>query len=309
MTKIKFSLFLWVLLPLLNVYGENTKKQLEDAHESLSKVINSTVNSIDQFFNDSRFNEGDSTKNRTQVRFGAKTEQGGNSSLIASVRIQASFPNLSEKFQLLIDGSSDELLVEEEKVVGASLQDQIDFVGAAIRYNIYENEEIKINFDTGSKFTIEPKFYSLLRFRNQYKLTDDIIFRPTQTLFYDETESGWGELTRLDLDWIVNNNKLLRSRSEARYTEVSNGFEINQEFRLRHKISEEKGVGARLNLLAETDPSVVMTEYRTGLFYRQRLNWDWLNIETEPFLRFPRDQDYDSVAGILLFFEIVFEKT
>jgi hypothetical protein len=289
-----------------DITSEEPESSIESVHRHISNTLSSSVASIDEFFADDRLIEGDSPRSRARIRAGVKFKEGG-SSLIASGTGQFKLPHLSESVQILLEGSSDEQFEDEDKGrVRSNDTDSVDFAGAGVRLRLYEQDRFQITHDTGFKFTLEPKFFSRLRCTTEYGLTDEVIFRPTQLLFFDDSSDQFGETTRIDFDWQLSADTLTRSRTEASYREESNGVEFFEEFSYFRQLEDSRGIGAKVGLLAESDPSFVVTEYRTSLMYRQKLWQKWLVLQAEPFLQFTREDEYSTSAGFILFLEVVF---
>ena len=129
--------------------------------------------------------------------------------------------------------------------------------------------------------------------------------RPVVTGYW-ELDEGFGERTRLDIDYRLGERSLLRLRNDATYGQSTSGVEFRSTLAYYLKGGEESAWRAELRIDSQTRPRSEVVEYRGFFRYRWSMFRSWLFFEIEPGVRFRREDDFDPSPEVTLRFEVLF---
>ena len=277
----------------------------DHAHARFSRFVGQTADRIDRFFNDERIDE---SFNETRLRLAAGVEivDAEGLGFVRRLRADLRLPRTQRRLNLVLSTvTGDELGVEEE---------QNSFVGF-LRFFVLDRDVVRVNLDGGLNFSPQPDPFLKLRGEREFVL-GSYLLRPAQILFW-ELEDGVGEATRLDLDRRLSPQSLARFRSEIIWSEDNSGVQLESFLFYFHKFSKTAGLALKAGVFADSEfrnenaeivpgrSSAVMTAYLLGLDYRFAIFRDWLLLEIEPELRFPRERAYEFTPGITFRLEVV----
>ena len=219
-------------------------------------------------------------------------------------------PNLEERLQLVFDsileGDGDDFIEQPEHADGSVGDTDSDFyLTAAARFLFRDRPNSHLNLDLGLKIhsdDIEP----FVKLRARSLSGGDIwAFRFTQRVFWLVSD-GFGETSRLDLDWQPWNQTFFRATTEVTWSEVTEGVDVNQSLSLFRHLSY-KGKVAALILSGEgqTDPGRIDAA-AVAFRYRQPLRRKWVFLEIEPGVEFLHEDEYNPDPYLQLKLDIMF---
>jgi hypothetical protein len=166
-----------------------------------------------------------------------------------------------------------------------------DDVTAALRVFLMDRTDSKINVDAGLGFRPEPDPRVRVRGHRAFPMGKTTL-RPTQFFMWG-AHDGFGARTRVDIDHGLGERKLGRFNSQAEWSEKEAGVLLETSLSYFAWPSRKEAYRVRARALGETSPSTVVTEYQLGFRYRRLIHRDWLYIDVEPALEFPREDGYD----------------
>ena len=175
---------------------------------------------------------------------------------------------------------------------------------ASLRYYLMETLNFKASADAGLRFRPEPDPRVSLRLR-LHRDFERVTTRFTQTFFYEALD-GFGEKSQFDLDLLQPHRHLRRLSTTILWSEASDGVEAGQSLALYRYLGKRRMVGSRMGVSGVLEPSARVENYTARLFYRQRIHRDWIFMEIEPGLDFPRERDFQSTGFVLLKFDLIF---
>jgi len=225
----------------------------------------------------------------------------------ASVRVRASadLPNAKKRLRLIITDDND----PDDRVAGQDVLSQLDRpsnqVSAALRLIPFERAGFKADFDLGVRGVDPPDFFARARVRNNWGLTRNSLLRFGQTLRYGSDTEG-RSITQLDAERVVDEGSVARISSGYEYDQQNseNGFNWVYGTSLSHVLGDTRSLGYGISVNGHTMPNWRAENYGPWVVYRSSFMRSWLFYELEPRLTWYRDQNWDSVASIVLRLEM-----
>jgi hypothetical protein len=244
---------------------------------------------------------------RVKVSPAVSFREGEGAEFDVSFNAKLRLPRFSDRLELIVDSMSREESalddLERERTSTRPQNDDSDGA-AAIRYYLKETLNFKASVTAGLKFRPEPVPGLGLRLR-LYRDFDNFTTRLTQSMFY-ETEDGFGEKTQFDLDQQERQNYLRRLTTTLLWSEVSDGVAAGQSFSYYKYLTRRRVAGFRVGVTGHIEPDAVVDNYNAQLTYRQRLHRDWLFLEIEPGVDWPRERDFEETPYLKVKFDIIF---
>jgi hypothetical protein len=111
--------------------------------------------------------------------------------------------------------------------------------------------------------------------------------------------------TQFDLEQQERLRFLRRFSTVILWAENSDGVEASQTLAYYRFISKHRVAGGRLVVSGVLEPSTRMENYGAYLVYRQRLHRDWMYLELEPGVEFPRTRDFQATGLVSLKLDIL----
>ncbi len=214
-------------------------------------------------------------------------------------------PRFSERLELVFDSDDDDRTVTPESSRGADLGlRRGDDSTASLRYRFAEDWKFKPSIEAGLKFKPEPtpRLGLRLRLKRHFALLDA---RLTQSLFWDRGE-GYGSRTTIGLEQYERDRYLRRFTTSLLWTEESEGAQGALSLQGFKYLSNRRAIGLKLGLNGPVEPSARVDLYSAHLVWRQRLHRDWVFLEIEPGVDWPRDRDYDAAPLIRVKLDLLF---
>lgn len=284
--------------------------KVDRTHEVLSNSIMATARWMDSFFYDERFAQ---EENKTRVKIKASSfyelDEGVDFKLRAQVRLV--LPGFEDRLALALSGD------DEDEGVGLDAADNIDIeslkrtdkedTSISLRYIVETIERRNISTTLGfrwrdDRIVVVPS----LRWRETFAFSSwELRFVQKLKWFSDV---GWEEKTSFDLDRLLYETYLFRTTIDGTWSEedeMDKGYTYNLKFSLYQPLGALYALTYEIGNNFQTKPYNRLENITLRLRYRQRLWRDWLFLEIAPQLAFPRDKDFDTIPGILVFLEAI----
>lgn len=259
---------------------------------------------MDKFISDKRL-EDDNQRSRLKVSPALKLRDAAGLDFSIRVNGKLRLPRFEDRVALVLSSIDDNESVLGDLDRQQTLQKGDEGEGvASVRYYLKETLNFKASTDAGLRFRPEPDPRVTLRLR-LYHHFERVTTRFTQTFFW-EAQDGVGEKSQFDLDQQKPNAYLRRLSTTVLWSEASDGVEAGQSYSHYRYLSKRRVLGARVGVAGVLEPSARVENYTARLIYRQRLHRDWIFMELEPGVEFPRDRDFQATGFINLKFDIIF---
>ena len=245
----------------------------------------------------------DGSDSRVKISPTLKLRDGDGMEVSLKIRARLNLPRFEKRLALVFSNLDDDNALFDDDLRTPSFSGSDQQGTASLRYFFKETLNFKASADAGLRFRPEPdpKLRLRLRLRQDF---ESFTTRFTQTFFW-EGQDGFGEKSQFDLEQQKRLHYLRRLSTIILWAEDSDGVEASQTLAYYHFISKRRAAGGRLSVSGVLEPSARMENYGAYLVYRQRLHRDWIYMELEPGVEFPRTRDFHATGLINLKFDIL----
>ena len=301
-------LFCWVS-PL---YAEQSKgdefpdeptvpTKVDMTHRDITERLHGASQWFDNFFNDPRI-DSEPAGTRLRLRGSTTMEEGEGLAFKGKIKVNVELPNLENRYHLIISNERDNLREETDPNVPS--QDRLE-TDESTSIGLQYTKRTKKNFVYSNRLSVrwddgpDPR----IRTRGRYTLdlTERSLLNLTQAFFWEKVD-GFGQENRVDYDFLLTKNNLLRTTFSGVYSEVSNGYEWIIMQQLLSSLSHKKALSLGAFVVGETKPDNVVTDYVLFTEYRQSFIKKWLFFELRPEINWPQEKDYK--ANFLFIFTL-----
>jgi len=272
---------------------------------------------IDSFFGDERnFNE----TNKSVLQVDVAQQMGRTGSPVVALTYKAKFilPNAQKRFHLLLESNPDQnlpgtTLAQQPQPKEVSLFKELstpDSYGTALRFENKVDSHWRYSADGGIKadggsgivdISIHPFARSSVSFATPLKLVQ---LKLTESLYTFNT-TGPGENTLLELDHRLSDKILLRSTSGATFLIDKEYFDLHQDLSIFHTLDRDASLLYQLTANGVSRPSSEVSEYVALVLYRLRLHQDWIFLELNPQIHYPKSTNFLLDAQFIARFEFM----
>jgi len=277
---------------------ETIEEALNAGHRRARRSVSAVADRLDRFFVDQRLED---RRNETRLRLGlgVRVDESRGIDPLFRFRLDLSLPRTQRRLALVVASFIDEDAPED---VLTNLEEDRDVAGF-LRFFAVDRERLQVSLDTGLRFSPVPDPFTRVRLSREYPWGRTLL-RPAQEVFW-RLDDGFGERTRIDFDRRLSMNTLARVRTQATYSEVTEGVDLDVAAFLFRQIDVGSGLRFEVGLHTLTDPPRVVEAYRASVLYRRSVYRTWLFVEIEPQLHFRRDDDYRFSPGVILRLETI----
>ncbi|MDI1302215.1 MAG: hypothetical protein PSX71_09945 [bacterium] len=221
------------------------------------------------------------------------------------VRASAELPNAKKRLRLVISNDSD----FEDRVLGQDALNRLNSrsskVSAAVRMIPIDQSRLKSDLDLGVQGIGPPDFFARARVRNNWSLSRNSLLLLGQTFRYGSETRG-RSTTQLGAEHVVNEDSVARISSSYQYDQENsaNGFVWGHGISMSHVLGDTRSMAYGFTLSGHTAPNWRGENYGPWVVYRSSFFRPWLFCELEPRLTWYRDQNWNSIASIVLRLEV-----
>jgi hypothetical protein len=290
-------------LKLPGVTGANV------THSFLSTRVENLARKIDSFFGEDSIYE-ESSGTYLQTRGSVIYLRGGKFDFDGKFRAKIDLPQLTEKFNLVIESSDKKDTGEEFSRIttGTKPVDEIADaeVAATLQFIIKEKRKWNLSIRPGLKFSDPIESFVKLRFRRTQPLGKTWLSRGTVEVGFFSRQ-GWENEWELDLERGFGEDYFFRSTSSVLWREEFPGNQfLGQRLLLTHILDRRQSLAFEVGTSAETRPNLRDLSYFSSLRYRRDIHRGWLFLELKPQLLFARENSYRADPALVLTLEALF---
>lgn len=269
--------------------GETTETWVDHRHEQLSNQADKLAGWIDGFFSESRSVE-DSPSSLIRIRpeYTWDDDDGGDWRLRATGRLY--LPAMSDRLSVVFMGGNSGF--DETFYDPGITSDNDSAVG--IQYQVRRKSQSRIDLTAGIKARFKGKLGA--RYLYLLPLTEKNRLRFSEEGFWIGGD-GFGTLTRVDLDHVIDDNTLIRLANKALYSQESNGVEWTTRLAWAKRLNDKRAVRAYVFMRGETSPRYLSSR-GLGASYRRKFLRRWLFWEIEPYYEWRKYHAGDNRDGI-----------
>ncbi len=206
------------------------------------------------------------------------------------LRGKVDLPRLDERVSLVFSEEGEE---REEVIPNSAGTD--DDVG--LQFRVRQRESSRLWFTVSTNSSLD--FISSLRYKYVQPIGDDWRVQFSERLYFKESE-GFGTITRVDLDYSISENRIVRWTNQGEYGEETDGVEWGTRLSYQLRLSEKDALSYFGAIGGETDPEYLTQSYALGVRYRRNVFRPWIFVELEPSYAWRRESVEESRSSVWL---------
>jgi hypothetical protein len=260
---------------------------VDDSYEYVTSRTDSLAVWLDSFFGTPTA-DLDSADSILRLRFESEWDQDDGVEQKVRVRGKLDLPAWDRRLSLVFSEDDED---REALVPNSAAAD--DDVG--LQYQLSRRERSRLYFTVGSNSSLDLK--AALRYRYVYPIGENWRARFDERIYYKQDE-GFGAITRGDLDYRVNDNRIVRWNNQVEYGEETEGLEWGTRLSYQLRLNEKEALSYFAGVSGETDPEFLDKGYSLGLSYRRNIFRRWIFIEVEPSQQWRKDAPGESRQSV-----------
>lgn len=261
---------------------------LDRSHSYLSQRLCEPAAWFDGFFGDDRALEETPVGTFFRFRTSARWDETEGTGFGLQVRANVVLPGISERVRLLVRQDED---VSGEFGQGPAVGDRTDRTRLGLRFLGTERARSRFDVDATVRVAstgLNPRVRG--RYRHVRGLTKRTLARATQTAFW-ELEDGFGTTSRLDWEWLLDRDRLLRWTGEGTFSEASQGVDWRSSVIDFRQLDTRTALRSEVGAFGYTRPRFEVEEYFAAVRFRRQFLRHWLFFEVQPEHAWPLDPD------------------
>lgn len=271
--------------------GDSRDKTWADkSHSYVTNRADELAQWMDHFFGVSR-SDIEAAHSSLRLQLGYDWDEKDHKSRVR-LRGKLYLPRISERISLVFTDENNE--TDDNEDIESIARDVDNDNSVALEYKARDKNNARLDFRLGLRNITKLK--ASARYRYLHPLSDKYLTRFTEEIYFQDGE-GFGSLTRVDLDRIINNDHLVRWSNRFEYSEETPGVEWGTKLSSRHRIGDKAAVSYFLFSNGETRPQK-NTGYGLGFSYRRNIHREWLFFEVEPSYGWRREAFENNREGI-----------
>jgi hypothetical protein len=246
---------------------------------------------------------------KTELRWDEVERTSFRSSVRASLRL----PRMKKRWRLVFtsesQGDPNAVIPEDPGNPGLDPASQVRTSSTALIYDIFRTPRSVLDAGAGVRVKIPPNAFVRTRFQHARLVAVNILGRLTVTAYWD-AQDGPGESNQIDLERWFDPLSLLRWSNSFTIEEQNkaDGWAWGTDLSLLHTFSPKSAITFSGGASGSTKPAWIAQDYRVLVRYRRNVWREWLFLEGEPDIHWPRQEDGSRkpVWGATLRAEILF---
>ena len=277
--------------------------------ENISARVADAAGWLDSFFGNDNY-EYESNKTRLTLGLSSFSEKGEGTDLKLDTSLRLNLPYLEDRLRLTLSGASQDFDTTdsdwediEEDILGTDERN----LRAALTYFFRQGDRRNLSLSAGVRSRDgKAAFYLQPRYRHTWYRGDWDLRFVQKVSWY--TDTSWDARGELQLERLLGHDWLFRTTGRVNWYEEEDGVFPQLNFGWHRRLSERRALSITWQNYFETYPNSVLDSSTLRLRYRQQVwrRWFWLSVS--PQLVFPREQDYDTVPGIMIEVEARFQE-
>jgi len=294
---------------------------IDDAHQWASRFMTNSIFNFDNWFGDVDTLEAELEKPWIRARIGGDWDELDGFKFKLRWRIDIPLPALENKLGVFFGRDDPDSDINDQDYFDQEDINDTAELNAGLRYTVRRTEHFQFSTNLGVQLKIPPVLYVKPRLQFTYT-SGKWLFRPIQYVYY-YTDDGLGETTKLEINWYLGSRFLLRSSSEAEYSNTSQGMDLSQDFSLQYlnfDVRHGNNYAASLEWgsSAHTWTATQFDRHRLTLRFYHSIFRPWFRLGIAPSLNWKRivpedNEDFpdywkNAYPGCEFFVEILLEE-
>lgn len=199
-----------------------------------------------------------------------------------TLRTQVQLPLARQRMNLVFGRDTDEAFVEggSREFEGGAFAEEDEERSwlLGLGYMPVRGTRSRLGLGAGVRLRTPPEPYVQASYWYQTRLSELLLMRARQTVFW-ESEDGFGTATRVSLEHMLREDRMLRWANNLRISEATDGMRWNTNLTLYQSLGNARAIALRGGVRGETGREVSPHEYRLLVIFRQQFLREWLFLE------------------------------
>jgi len=284
---------------------------VDRTHSRVERDLFETVVWFDRFFGDERMDVTERPESFLRWMNDLRWDEEEHFSFRSTVRASLRLPRLKKRWRLVVSGETrgdpNAVTPEDPGNPGLDVGSRVRTGSTELVYDLLRTPRSTLDVGAGVRVKIPPDAFVRTRFQHARPVGISTLGRFTATAYWDARD-GPGESNQVDLERWLAPPTLLRWSNSLGIAEKSNGWTWGTELSLLHKLSPKSAVTFAGGVSGSTRPAWIAQNHRVLVRYRRNVYREWLFLEGEPDIHWPRKEDGSRkpVWGATLRAEILF---
>lgn len=282
-------------------------KSLEKFRDNTTEDYSALSASIDEFFYGEELENIDSDSH-LKLELQNTFYKSGEIKQDVKLRAKLDLPNTEKKFKLIFSSDAEKEESLEERVSNDASGERIkandSFAGVEYKP---DSEESKWDKSLTGGIKLRSPLLPFVKYDldNKWRLSELWTSEFEQTFWYLDDE-GFGETSELKFTRPITESYRLKISSEVEFRDRDNTFYYDIILSTIHRLNPVSSIEYYVGSLGESQPTNQITRHVLGANYRKLLHEDWLFLNIEPGLSFPREENWKPQPSFSLELQIYF---
>lgn len=293
-------------VPVAGVTEPGLLQNIDAPRDYLSEKIVEYSTNLDHFFGDERYFQ-ENNKSVIQMNLSETMAQSGNNAFAVEGQAKLDLPAAQHRFQFVLQSNPEKNTageVKKDQPVDPNAAKTSDKYAASLRYSKAEEERWHYSTEAGIKFQFPLDPFARARVSYSMPVLDWRL-KLSENVFWFST-IGLGETTQFDMEHVLSEPVLFRATTTSTCYEAPQNCDLRQDMTVYHTLNERTALLYQASVIGVSQPSLTETAYVLLVRYRYRMHKDWIFLELNPQLNFPKTDDFKLNAYLLLRLEILF---
>ena len=288
---------------------------LDTTHGRISRDILERVTLLDKLFEGGTDEGAQRNSYLLRWRNVLRLEEGGRLRYGMTARAHLTLAHISNRLRLVVagedaSGKSRQHIPQDPGSPGfdrTTTEATTRLVNTEVRYSLVESPAIDSFIGFGVRVRWPPEVFSRWRGQYTHQFGDQTRARFGETVFIKDAD-GFGETTDITLEQVMGRWLLLRWANSATASQEFDGVELGTELSLIRHFGTSGVITLTGGAYGNSDGPTTFSSYRLLYRHRWRFLRDWLFVELEPEVAWPRNAtgSYAPTYAGTLRLEVVF---
>jgi hypothetical protein len=280
--------------------AESTR--VDQAQDFISHSVDDAAKWIDSFFGDERY-VAEEAHSRIRVTPSLFVEEGTSAENTIRVNARLTLPRLNKRLRLLIaDTSEDDESILDQPAFSDTGTTSKDSSGIGLQYLLREKDKLNLSISAGLRRGSDDAvdFFIGPRYRRTWAL-DSWQIRFTERVRWYSDDPGWESRTRFDFERLLRDDLFFRATADLLWDQEDlddDGFLLALTPALTQLLKNGAGVEYLWSNVYQSRPDFHLDSSTVRIRYRQRIWRKWLFYEVNPQVAFRDEDDFSATPGL-----------
>lgn len=274
---------------------------LDDAYCYLLYGVDTTANTLNDWFRHEGGNLNSKASTEGRLRFGWEPRSGDFSELDLRFRIRVKLPALKDRVELVLSDQEDDVNQQDVKAARSEELGNRDQAVVALSFKAKEGDRVSYRVGFGRS----SQLYTRARY------ADRITYSENSSLNYF-TEINYYSSDRMGLEFnaefghIISDDAAYEFNNSFRYRDKSNDWFWRHEMQILYLGKNNTSYLATAMIDGLSSPSYRKEQMLLSFRYKRKVLREWIYIEVEPFVLWLRRENFRASMGLAIRAEVHF---